>query len=189
MHNHLHTPMQTIVHSLMHIPMYLCYALSYACINSNIFVNLIYHVIVLLFVLTAEESLALHSTQACPVTTPPLLQTHCWSLEPMISHAFSIPDKTSYHDSMLKWPCHTLKDVYGTSLIAEVMKLPSLSLIQMMCSLMMHFLLHWPSLTFTWLQWSTLLKQPTDATFSMMSLDLTDCQNWNQNWTLCSTHK
>ena len=115
MHNHLHTPMQTIVHSLMHIPMYLCYALSYACINSNIFVNLIYHVIVLLFVLTAEESLALHSTQACPVITPPLLQTHCWSLEPTISHTFSIPDHISYHDSMLKWPCHTLKDDYGTS--------------------------------------------------------------------------
>ena len=115
MHNHLHTPMQTIVHSLMHIPMFLCYALSYACINSNIFVNLIYHVIVLLFVLTAEESLALHSIQACPVTTPPLLQTHCWSLEPTISHTFSIPDHISYHDSMLKWPCHTLKDVYGTS--------------------------------------------------------------------------
>lgn len=102
MYNHLHTPMQTIVHSLMHILMYLCYALSYACINSNIFINLIYHVIVLLFVLTAEGSLALHSTQACPVITPPLLQTHCWSLEPTISHTFSIPDHISYHDSMLK---------------------------------------------------------------------------------------
>ena len=68
------------------------------------------------FVLTDEESLELHSNQACPVTTPKLqLQTHYWSLEPTISHAFSIPDHISYHDSMLKWPCHTLKDDYGTS--------------------------------------------------------------------------
>ena len=58
MHNHLNTLMQTIVHSLMHIPMYLCYALFYACINPNIFVKSIYHVIVLFYVLTAEENLA-----------------------------------------------------------------------------------------------------------------------------------
>ena len=77
--------------------------------------------IVLLFVLTAEESLALHSTQACPVITPPLLQTHCWSLEPTISHAFSIPDKTSYHDFHVEMALpHSQRCLWNlTSLIAE----------------------------------------------------------------------
>ena len=187
MHNHLHTPMQTIVHSLMHIPMYLCYALSYACINSNIFVNLIYHVIVLLFVLTAEESLHSSLSSYNTSTTPNTLLEFRTNDITYILHSWSY--QLSWFHVEMALP-HSQRCLWNLiSLIAEVMKLPSLSLIQMMCSLMMHFLLHWPSLTFTWLQWSTLLKQPTDATFSMMSLDLTDCQNWNQNWTLCSTHK
>ena len=171
--------------------MYLCYALSYAYIDSNIFVNLILSCdsSIIWFNCWRKSCTPLHSSLSSynTSTTPNTLLEFRTNDITYILHSWSY--QLSWFHVEMALP-HSQRWLWNlTSLIAEVMKLPSLSLIEMICSLMMHFLLHWPSLTFTWLQWSTLLKQPTDATFSMMSLDLTDCQNWNQNWTLCSTHK